>query len=109
MSNLRRRPSTGAPQKGINFSELSTDFRRLVSRKTSPSNTAAKFIAAYFERYNGEEISDAKAEQVRCNGYTLTLRASSSYSRDQSPQGNLRSAAERAALNTPLQARLPTQ
>jgi DNA polymerase-1 len=66
---------------------------------------AAKFIAAYFERYNGvKKYLDGALEQVRRNGYTLTLSGRRRPIPEiNSPQGNLRSAAERAALNTPLQ------
>ncbi len=66
---------------------------------------AAQFIAAYFARYRGvkEYLGRALAE-VRKTGITRTL-----FSRIRpipeinSPQANLRSFAERAALNTPLQ------
>jgi DNA polymerase-1 len=66
---------------------------------------AAKFIASYFERYHGvKKYLDAALEKVRSNGYTLTLCGRRRPIPEiNSPQGNLRSAAERAALNTPLQ------
>jgi DNA polymerase-1 len=66
---------------------------------------AARFIAAYFERYRGvKEYLDRSLGEVRRLGYTRTLfgrrRPIPEIS---SPQFNLRSLAERTALNTPLQ------
>jgi DNA polymerase I len=66
---------------------------------------AAKFIAAYFERYHGvKEYLDRSLEEVRRSGFTRTLfgrrRPMPEIS---SPQFNLRGLAERTALNTPLQ------
>ena len=66
---------------------------------------AAKFIAAYFERYHGvKEYLDRSLAEVRRSGFTRTLfgrrRPIPEIS---SPQFNLRSLAERTALNTPLQ------
>jgi DNA polymerase I len=66
---------------------------------------AAKFIAAYFERYRGvKEYLDRSLEEARRSGFTRTLfgrrRPIPEIS---SPQFNLRSLAERTALNTPLQ------
>ena len=66
---------------------------------------AAKFIAAYFERYRGvKEYLDRSLEEVRRSGFTRTLfgrrRPIPEIS---SPQFNLRGLAERTALNTPLQ------
>jgi len=66
---------------------------------------AAKFIAAYFDRYRGvREYLDRSLEEVRRSGFTRTLfgrrRPIPEIS---SPQFNLRTLAERTALNTPLQ------
>ena len=66
---------------------------------------AAKFIAAYFERYRGvKEYLDRGLVEVRRTGFTRTLfgrrRPIPEIS---SPQFNLRNLAERTALNTPLQ------
>jgi len=66
---------------------------------------AAKFIAAYFERYRGvKEYLDRSLDEVRRSGFTRTLfgrrRPIPEIS---SPQFNLRGLAERTALNTPLQ------
>jgi DNA polymerase-1 len=66
---------------------------------------AAQFITAYFERYRGvKEYLDRSLEETRRTGFTRTL-----FGRVRpipeiaSPQQNLRSFAERTALNTPLQ------
>ncbi len=66
---------------------------------------AAKFIAAYFQRYRGvKEYLDRSLDQARREGFTRTL-----FGRRRpipeivSPQVNLRNLAERTALNTPLQ------
>jgi DNA polymerase-1 len=66
---------------------------------------AARFIAAYFERYRGvKEYLDRSLAEVRKTGFTRTL-----FGRIRpipeitSPQANLRNFAERTALNTPLQ------
>jgi len=66
---------------------------------------AARFIAAYFQRYRGvKEYLDRSLEEVRRSGFTRTLfgrrRPIPEIS---SPQFNLRGLAERTALNTPLQ------
>jgi DNA polymerase-1 len=66
---------------------------------------AARFIAAYFQRYRGvKEYLDRSLAEVRVAGSTRTL-----FGRRRpipeitSPQVNLRNLAERTALNTPLQ------
>jgi DNA polymerase-1 len=66
---------------------------------------AAKFIAAYFERYpDVKKYLERGLEEVRRAGYTKTL-----FGRRRpipeitSPVANLRGIAERTALNTPLQ------
>jgi DNA polymerase I len=66
---------------------------------------AAKFIAAYFERYRGvKEWLDRQVAEVRERGFTRTLfgrvRPIPEIS---SPQPNMRNFAERTAMNTPLQ------
>ncbi len=66
---------------------------------------AAKFIAAYFERYRGvKDWLDRQVAETRQNGFTRTLfgriRPIPEIS---SPQPNLRNFAERTAMNTPLQ------
>ena len=66
---------------------------------------AAKFIAAYFERYRGvKEYLDRGLEEVRRTGFTRTLLGRRRPIPEiSSPQFNLRNLAERTALNTPLQ------
>ncbi len=66
---------------------------------------AAKFIAAYFERYRGvREYLDRKIEEVRQIGCTKTLFGRiRPIPEINSPQMSMRSFAERTALNTPLQ------
>jgi len=66
---------------------------------------AAKFIAAYFERYRGvKEYLDRGLEEVRRSGFTRTLLGRRRPIPEiSSPQFNLRNLAERTALNTPLQ------
>ena len=66
---------------------------------------AAKFIAAYFERYRGvKDYLDRQIAETRRTGFTKTLfgrvRPIPEIS---SPQPNLRSFAERTAMNTPMQ------
>jgi DNA polymerase-1 len=66
---------------------------------------AAKFIAAYFERYRGvKEYLDRHLAEVRKTGYTRTLFGRIRQIPEiQSPQGAMRALGERIALNTPLQ------
>jgi DNA polymerase-1 len=66
---------------------------------------AAKFIAAYFERYRGvREYLDRTIEEVRASGCTKTLFGRiRPIPEINSPQMSMRSFAERTALNTPLQ------
>jgi len=66
---------------------------------------AAKFIAAYFERYRGlKEYLDRHLEEVRKTGITRTLFGRIRQIPEiQSPQGAMRALGERIALNTPLQ------
>ena len=66
---------------------------------------AARFIQAYFERYRGvKEYLDRTLEETRRRGFTRTLFGRRRPIPEiQSPQVNLRSFAERTALNTPLQ------
>ncbi len=66
---------------------------------------AAQFIAAYFTRYRGvKEYLERALAEVRKTGITRTLFGRiRPIPEINSPQANLRSFAERAALNTPLQ------
>ncbi len=66
---------------------------------------AAQFIAAYFERYRGvKEYLNRSLAEVRKSGFTRTLFGRMRPIPEiNSPLPNLRSLAERTALNTPLQ------
>jgi len=66
---------------------------------------AAKFIAAYFERYSGvKEYLDRQIEETRRTGITKTLFGRVRQIPEiNSPQPPLRSFAERTAMNTPMQ------
>jgi len=66
---------------------------------------AAAFIAAYFARYRGvKEYLDRSLAEVRQTGFTRTLFGRvRSIPEINAPQANMRSFAERTALNTPLQ------
>jgi len=66
---------------------------------------AAKFIAAYFERYSGvKKYLDDQIAEVRRTGFSKTLFGRVRQIPEiNSPQANLRSFAERTAMNTPMQ------
>jgi DNA polymerase-1 len=66
---------------------------------------AAKFIAAYFERYSGVKAwLDRQVAETRITGFTRTLHGRiRPIPEIASPQPNLRNFAERTAMNTPLQ------
>ncbi|HVB87283.1 MAG TPA: DNA polymerase I [Candidatus Dormibacteraeota bacterium] len=66
---------------------------------------AAKFIAAYFERYSGvKKFLDAQIAETRKTGHTKTLFGRiRPIPEINSPQPNLRNFAERTAMNTPMQ------
>ncbi len=66
---------------------------------------AAKFIAAYFERYSGvKKYLDAQIAEVRRSGFTRTIFGRTRPIPEiNSPQPNLRGFAERTAMNTPMQ------
>ena len=66
---------------------------------------ASKFIAAYFERYSGvKKYLDRQVAEVRETGFTRTLFGRvRPIPEINSPQPNLRSFAERTAMNTPMQ------
>ena len=66
---------------------------------------AAKFIAAYFERYSGvKKYLDAQIAQTRKTGFTKTIFGRiRPIPEINSPQPNLRNFAERTAMNTPMQ------
>jgi DNA polymerase I len=92
--------------KAINFGIIygQTPFG-LAAQLGIDQKEAAKFIAAYFARYRGvKEYLERSLAEVRKTGMTRTM-----FGRMRpipeitSPQPNLRSVAERTALNTPLQ------
>jgi len=66
---------------------------------------AAKFIAAYFERYSGvKKYLDRQIADVRKCGFSKTLFGRIRPMPEiNSPQPNLRNFAERTAMNTPMQ------
>jgi len=66
---------------------------------------AAKFIAAYFERYSGvKKYLDNRIAEVRKTGISKTFFGRiRPISEINSPQPNLRNFAERTAMNTPMQ------
>ena len=66
---------------------------------------AAKFIAAYFERYSGvKKYLDQQIAEVRRTGISKTLFGRiRPISEINSPQPNMRNFAERTAMNTPMQ------
>src|SRR6204780_3301385 len=66
---------------------------------------AAKFIAAYFERYSGvKKFLDRQIAETRKSGFTKTLFGRiRPISEINSPQPNMRNFAERTAMNTPMQ------
>src|SRR5579859_225299 len=66
---------------------------------------AAKFIAAYFERYRGvKEYLEGQVAETRRTGVTRTMFGRvRPIPEINSPQVNLRNFAERTAMNTPLQ------
>ncbi|HTZ73325.1 MAG TPA: DNA polymerase I [Candidatus Aquilonibacter sp.] len=66
---------------------------------------AAKFIAAYFERYNGvKKFLDSQIADTRKTGFTRNIFGRTRPIPEiNSPQPNLRNFAERTAMNTPMQ------
>ncbi|PIZ29392.1 MAG: DNA polymerase I [Alphaproteobacteria bacterium CG_4_10_14_0_8_um_filter_53_9] len=66
---------------------------------------AQEWIDAYFTRYKGvKEYMESNKQQARDNGYVTTLLGRKVWLPDiHSPNGMLRSGAERAAINAPLQ------
>jgi len=66
---------------------------------------AAKFIAAYFERYSGvKKMLDRQIAEVRRTGFTKSMFGRiRPIPEINSPQPSLRNFAERTAMNTPMQ------
>jgi DNA polymerase-1 len=70
-----------------------------------PVKTAREYIENYFARYSAvKEYMESNVEFARKNGYVATLTGRKRYIREiNSPNFNLRSFGERAAMNMPLQ------
>jgi DNA polymerase-1 len=77
----------------------------LAQQLSIDTRAASKFIATYFERYSGvKRYLDRQIAEVRKNGFTKTLLGRiRPIPEINSPQPNMRSFAERTAMNTPMQ------
>jgi DNA polymerase I len=77
----------------------------LAQQLSIDTKEAAKFIAAYFERYSGvKKFLEAQIAETRKTGQTKTLFGRiRPIPEINSPQPNLRNFAERTAMNTPMQ------
>ena len=77
----------------------------LAQQLSIDTKEASRFIATYFERYSGvKKYLDWQIAEVRKNGFTKTLLGRTRPIPEiNSPQSNLRSFAERTAMNTPMQ------
>jgi DNA polymerase-1 len=77
----------------------------LAQQLSIDTREASRFIATYFERYSGvKKYLDWQIAEVRKNGFTKTLLGRTRPIPEiSSPQSNLRSFAERTAMNTPMQ------
>ena len=114
--------ATAAQIYGIQASEVTSDMRRFaktvnfgviygmseygLEQATELSREeAAKFIAAYFEKYPGvSKYFDATREQARQSGYVETLLGRRRFIPDiNSSNRQVREAAERMAINMPVQ------
>ncbi|MFQ5426537.1 MAG: DNA polymerase I, partial [Gaiellales bacterium] len=82
------------------LSEFGLSVREKISR-----DEAAEFIRGYFESYPGiQEYVDKTVAEVRANGYAETLFGRRRYIPEINTSNyNVRSAAERAAINMPVQ------
>ncbi len=92
--------------KAVNFGIVYgiSDFG-LAQQLNVARNEAAGYIASYFSRYNGvRKYMDDMIELARSQGYVTTLMGRRRYLPDiNSSNFNLRSFAERTAINTPIQ------
>lgn len=92
--------------KAVNFGIIYgiSDFGLSEQLKISPKR-AGEYIKKYFEMYPSvKEYMDKNVEFARKNGYVTTLLGRKRYIREiNSPNFNLRSFGERAAMNMPLQ------
>jgi DNA polymerase-1 len=114
--------STASQVFGVPIGEVTTDMRRrakvfnfgvlyglsaygLAMRERIPQEDAATFIRTYFEKYPGiqQYVSETVA-QVRRDGYAETLFGRRRYIPEiHAGNFNVRNAAERAAINMPVQ------
>lgn len=85
---------------GISAFGLSQRLNGEVSR-----SEASKIIEEYFRQYPGvKEFQDKTIEQAQSDGYVETMSGRRRYLRDiNSRNGTIRAAAERTAINTPIQ------
>ena len=92
--------------KAVNFGIIYgiSDYGLAEQLKISPKR-AGEYIKKYFEMYPSvKEYMDKNVEFARKNGYVQTLLGRKRYIREiNSPNFNLRSFGERAAMNMPLQ------
>jgi len=114
--------ATAAQLFGVETSQITPDMRRLaktvnfgviygmsdygLEQATELSREeAARFIAAYFEKYPGvRQYLDATKEQARRNGYVQTLLGRRRFIPDiDSSNRQVREGAERMAINMPVQ------
>lgn len=99
-------PKMRSSAKAVNFGIIYgiSDFGLSENLKISPS-VAGEYIKKYFEMYpNVKEYMNNNVEFARKNGYAVTLFKRKRYIRDiNSSNYNLRSFAERVAMNMPLQ------
>ena len=114
--------ATAARVYGVELDEVDSDMRRaakmvnfgiifgisafgLSQRLGIPRSEAAEIIDTYFEKYPGvKEFMDKTVEDARANEFIETLTKRRRYMRDiNSSNQNIRSNAERAAINTPIQ------
>ena len=114
--------ATAAEVFGVSTSQVSSEQRRYakvinfgliygmsaygLARSLGIDNTAAKnFVARYFERYPGVKLyMDHTRQNAKAIGYVETVFGRRLYLPEiNSPNGPRRSAAERAAINAPMQ------
>ena len=95
-----------AAAKTVNFAVIYGQSEFALSRNLRiPRAEAKRYIAAFFERYEGvARFMDEVVEQARAHGYVETLFGRRRMISDlNSKNWNLRGAAERVARNTPIQ------
>jgi DNA polymerase-1 len=114
--------ATAAEVFGVDVAQVSTEQRRYakvinfgliygmsaygLARNLGIDNTAAKnYIARYFDRYPGvRQYMDSTREEAKASGYVQTVFGRRLYLPEiNSPNGQRRAGAERAAINAPMQ------